>query len=131
MCTVSIKVNDNLLQKAWANMGYDVDMTEWMQQQMEAILLKMALASETSKRQDTVVIDLAETKTDRRPVPDVVLSLLGASGSMDDETFQRLMDFAAADPKTITLNDLAGILPAPQTLIEELRDEYIREKYGV
>ena len=46
MCTVSIKVNDNLLQKAWANMDKDVDMAEWMQQQIEAILLKMALDSE-------------------------------------------------------------------------------------
>ena len=46
MCTVSIKVNDNLLQKAWANMDDDVDLAEWMQQQIEAILLKMALDSE-------------------------------------------------------------------------------------
>ena len=68
---------------------------------------------------------------DQQSVPDVVLSLLGASRCVNDEALQRLMDFAAADPKTITLNDLAGILPAPQTSIEELRDEYIREKYGV
>ena len=122
MCTVSIKVNDNLLQKAWANMGYDVDMTEWMQQQMEAILIRMAMVSEKTT---------PASQAEGQPIPDIVLSLLGASGSMDDETLQRLMDFAAADPKTITLNDLAGILPAPQTLIEELRDEYIREKYGV
>ena len=131
MCTVSIKVNDNLLHRAWANMDKDVDMAEWMQQQIEAILIKMALATETKKRQDTVALDLAESKTDRQPIPDVVLSLLGAGRSVDDEALQRLMDFAAADPKTITLNDLAGILPAPQTSIEELRDEYIREKYGV
>lgn len=122
MCTVSIKVNDDLLHMAWANMGYDVDMIEWMQQQMEAILIRKAMASEKA----TPV-----SQTEGQPIPDIVLSLLGASGSMDDETLQRLMDFAAADPKTITLNDLAGILPAPQTLIEELRDEYIREKYGV
>ena len=46
MCTVSIKVNDNLLHKAWANMDDDVDMAEWMQQQIEAILIRMALAAE-------------------------------------------------------------------------------------
>lgn len=126
MCTVSIKVNDNLLHKAWANMDDDVDLAKWMQQQIEAILIRMALDAETSKRQDAI-----EGKTDSRTVPDVVLSLLGANGSVDDEALQRLMDFAAADPKTITLNDLAGILPAPQTSIEDLRDEYIREKYGV
>ena len=37
MCTVSIKVNDNLLHRAWANMDKDVDMAEWMQQQIEAM----------------------------------------------------------------------------------------------
>ena len=46
MCTVSIKVNDTLLNKALVNMGNDVDMAEWMQQQIEAILIKMALSSE-------------------------------------------------------------------------------------
>lgn len=122
MCTVSIKVNDNLLHKAWANMDDDVDVAKWMQQQIEAILIRMALASEKA---------MPASKTDKQSMPDVVLSLLGASRSLDDEALQRLMDFAAADPKTITLNDLAGILPAPQTSIEELRDEYIREKYGV
>ena len=122
MCTVSIKVNDNLLHKAWANMDDDVDVAKWMQQQIEAILIRMALASEKA---------MPASKTDKQFMPDVVLSLLGASRSLDDEALQRLMDFAAADPKTITLNDLAGILPAPQTSIEELRDEYIREKYGV
>ena len=52
MCTVSIKVNDNLLHRAWANMDKDVDMAEWMQQQIEAILIRMVLDAETSKRQD-------------------------------------------------------------------------------
>ena len=98
MCTVSIKVDDSLLQRAWANMGEEVDMAEWMQQQIEAILVRMALASERDKRQDAL---------------------------------QRLMDFAAADPSTISLSDLAGILPAPKTSFDDLRDEYISEKYGV
>lgn len=50
MCTVSIKVNDNLLHKAWADMDENIDMTEWMQQQIEAILVRMALASERKAR---------------------------------------------------------------------------------
>ncbi|MBR5081806.1 MAG: hypothetical protein IKX35_05105 [Bacteroidales bacterium] len=50
MCTVSIKVNDNLLQRAWANMDQDVDMAEWMQQQIEAILIRMALAAESKAK---------------------------------------------------------------------------------
>ena len=118
MCTVSIKVNDSLLQRAWANMDEDVDLAEWMQQQIEAILVRMAVASE--RKQPTEQL-----------VPEAVLSLLGASRSVNDEALKRLMDFAAADPKTITLGDLAGILPAPHISIEDLRAEYISEKYGV
>ena len=47
------------------------------------------------------------------------------------DSMQRLLDFAAADPSTVTLADLEGILPAPQTPIEDLRDEYVSEKYGI
>ena len=90
MCTVSIKVNDKLLDRAKANMDSDVDIALWLQQQIEAILMEMALAAEKrSKRQAAM---------------------------------QRLMDFAAADPSTITLDDLAGILPAPQTKEQPLPD---------
>lgn len=46
MCTVSIKVNDDLLHKAWGSKYSEVDMSEWMQQQIEAILVRMALATE-------------------------------------------------------------------------------------
>lgn len=46
MCTISIKVNDTLLDEARSNMGSDVDIAEWMQQQMEAILVRIALSSE-------------------------------------------------------------------------------------
>lgn len=46
MCTVSIKVNDTLLDKAKVNMGSDIDITEWLQQQIEAILIRMAYTSE-------------------------------------------------------------------------------------
>ena len=41
MCMVTVKVKDNLLNKAWANMDENVDIAEWMQQQIEAILVKM------------------------------------------------------------------------------------------
>ena len=76
MCTVSIKVNDNLLQKAWANMGYDVDMTEWMQQQMEAILIRMAMVSEKTT---------TTSQAEGQPIPDIVLSLLGAGMPLTDD----------------------------------------------
>ena len=46
MCTISIKVNDILLSKARLNLDNDVEIAEWMQQQIEAILIRMAYASE-------------------------------------------------------------------------------------
>ena len=94
MCTVSIKVNDSLLHRAWANMDDDVDVAEWMQQQIEAILLKMALASERKSQAKS-------------------------------HALQRLWDLAEADPGTISLRDLEGILPAPKTSLDDLRNEYI------
>ena len=45
MCTVSIKVDDALLNRAGVNFDGDVDISEWMQQQIEAILIRMALSS--------------------------------------------------------------------------------------
>lgn len=50
MCTVTIKVKDSLLNKAWVNMDEDVDVAVWMQQQIEAILTKMALSAEKKVR---------------------------------------------------------------------------------
>ena len=44
MCTISIKVNDILLSKARLNLDNDVEIAEWMQQQIEAILIRMAYA---------------------------------------------------------------------------------------
>ena len=46
MCTISIKVNDILLSKARLNLDNDIEIAEWMQQQIEAILIRMAYASE-------------------------------------------------------------------------------------
>ena len=51
MCTVSIKVNDDLLHKAWGSKYSEVDMAEWMQQQIEAILVRMALSTERKSRE--------------------------------------------------------------------------------
>lgn len=45
MCTVSIKVNDDLLKLAGINMDSDVDISEWMQRQIEALLIEMALSA--------------------------------------------------------------------------------------
>ena len=100
MCTVTIKAKDGLLNKAWANMDEDVDVAEWMQQQIEAILIKMAVSSEkkacaTSHSWDNYelspeILAIApkrrcSTSTNDQPIPDVVLRLLGAGLPLDED----------------------------------------------
>lgn len=53
------------------------------------------------------------------------------SKSMRQESIRRIKAIAEADGSTLSLRDFEGILPASQTSIEDLRDEYICEKYGV
>lgn len=83
MCTVSIKVNDALLEKARVNLDSDVDIAEWVQQQIEAILIKMALASETSMRQ------YSKNKSDEEFVNEL-LALRNESGISAEEMKQVL-----------------------------------------
>ena len=97
MCTVSIKVNDDLFHKALGSMYSEVDMAEWMQQQIEAILIKMALA----------------TKRERQT------------------SIQRIVSLSETDRIDVSLRDLEGILPSDQISFDDLRDEYLSEKYGV
>ena len=47
------------------------------------------------------------------------------------DSIQRIVAISEADGNTISLRDLEGILPVPQTSFEDLRDEYISEKYDV
>ena len=47
------------------------------------------------------------------------------------QSMQRIMDFASASPSTISFHDLQGILPASQLSPDQLRDDYISEKYGI
>jgi hypothetical protein len=53
------------------------------------------------------------------------------SKSMRQECIRRIIDISEADGDSLSLRDFEGILPAPQTSLEDLRDEYISEKYSV
>ena len=105
MCTLSIKVNDTLLDKARVNLDSDIDVTEWLQQQINAILIKMAYSS--------------ERKTN------------ATSSLSKQDPIQRIIRFSETDGNALSLRDLEGILPATQTSLEDLGDEYITEKYGI
>ncbi len=86
MCTISIKVDDNLLSKAWANMeDSDADVAEWMQRQIEAILLEMTLAQRQKKEKPATAPQHRHKLVETDPVPDVVLSLLGAGKPLADD----------------------------------------------
>lgn len=48
MCTVSIKVDDTLLNMAGMDLNGNIDVSEWMQHQIEAILIRMSVASQNN-----------------------------------------------------------------------------------
>ncbi len=49
MCTYSITLNDNLVERARPAIGADTDISQWMQRQMEALLIRLAV---TPQRKD-------------------------------------------------------------------------------
>ena len=53
------------------------------------------------------------------------------SESKRQESIRRILAIAEADGNTVSLSDLEGILPASRTSLEDLRNEYISEKYGL
>jgi len=53
------------------------------------------------------------------------------SKSMRQDSIRRIVSVSEADGNTLSLRDLEGILPASQTSFDDLRDEYISEKYGI
>ncbi len=100
MCTVSIKVNDNLLERAGMNMDGDVDIAEWMQRQIEALLMEMALSTTRNVHStphswdndelspETLAVapqTRRDVYTSDQPIPDAVRRLLGAGLPLDDD----------------------------------------------
>ena len=86
MCTYSITVNDTLIERARPAIGADTDIGQWMQRQMEALLIRLARAPQHETKQyapDQEAI-LAMPKQNHIDVPDVVLSLLGAGEPVTD-----------------------------------------------
>lgn len=57
MCTVSVKVDDTLLNMAQLNMNSDAEIAEWVQQQIDAILFKMAFGYEINAHTTSHVWD--------------------------------------------------------------------------
>ena len=53
MCTVHIKLTSDQFRMIKAIIGEDADIAEWLQQQIEAILQQMVMASEKEKGEMT------------------------------------------------------------------------------
>lgn len=51
MCTYNITLNDNLVERARPAIGADTDITQWMQRQMEALLIRLAVTPQREAKQ--------------------------------------------------------------------------------
>ena len=53
MCTYSITLSDTLIEQARPAIGADTDISKWMQQQMETILIRLATATQRNSENTT------------------------------------------------------------------------------
>lgn len=51
MCTYNITLNDSLVERARQAIGADTDISQWMQRQMEAILIRLAVTPQCEAKQ--------------------------------------------------------------------------------
>ena len=86
MCTYNITLNDNLIERARPAIGADTDISQWIQRQMEALLIRLAVTPQHESKQYAPDLEaiLAMPRQHRVDVPDVVLSLLGAGEPVAD-----------------------------------------------
>ena len=75
MCSYNITLNDTLMEKVRTSFSDDQALTLWLQQQIEELLLNYYLRQESMSNQ----------QTEEQPIPDIVLSLLGAGEPLSDD----------------------------------------------
>lgn len=75
MCSYNLTLNDTLVEKVRPSFGSDKALEQWLQQQIEDLLLDYYVRQEP--QHNTFASD--------QPVPDVVLRLLGAGLPLDDD----------------------------------------------
>ncbi len=51
MCTYNITLNDNLVERARPAIGADTDISQWMQRQMETLLIRLAVSPQREAKQ--------------------------------------------------------------------------------
>ena len=56
MCTYNITVSDSLIEKARPAIGSDTDISQWMQNQIESLLIRMTLPQQNKYSSDMETI---------------------------------------------------------------------------
>ena len=104
MCTVSIKVNDSLLEMAGISKDSGFDIAEWMQKQIEDVLIEMALSAKRNAHK----------------------------ASHPCDSHEQSQEILAMTPKRLHHRHeaLCGIFNSNATQ-QELLEEYLQEKYNV
>ena len=87
MCTYNITINDYLVERARPAIGADTDIGQWMQRQMETLLIRLAANSHLEVKQYDPDLETIHSipKLDEAEVPEIVCSLLGAGSPVDDQ----------------------------------------------
>ena len=75
MCSINITLNDTLVEKVRPSFADDNALKLWLQQQLEKFLLSYSMQQEPQH----------SSYTNEQPIPDVVLSLLGAGMPLADD----------------------------------------------
>lgn len=86
MCTYNITVSDTLIERVRPVIGTDSDISQWMQRQVESLLISLSVTPQRDTNQYASDLEtiLAMPRQNHVDLPDVVLSLLGAGEPVAD-----------------------------------------------
>jgi hypothetical protein len=102
MCTYNITVNDTLIEQARPAIGADTDIAQWIQHQVESLLIRLAVDPQHNAKTDTEplapgletilasAVEHAGKATDDRITPGVSRLIRGNSWYISDEELDQM-----------------------------------------
>lgn len=102
MCTYNITVNDTLIEQARPAIGADTDIAQWIQHQVESLLIRLAVAPQHNGKAtaeplapelETILagaVEHAGKATDDRITPGVSRLIRGNSWYISDEELDQM-----------------------------------------
>ena len=102
MCTYNISVNDTLIEQARPAIGADTDIAQWIQHQVESLLIRLAVAPQHNAKAtaeplapglETILagaVEHAGKATDDRITPGVSRLIRGNSWYISDEELDQM-----------------------------------------